>query len=208
MDYSDVYHTVGIFDDVLTADQIGKLQAYDHTAPQTIVPYEYYKETRSEEDLLFFFGDRSGFDTFANAREFEYNQGCNLTYYFDDIGKTLHTSDHDVFFKTVVEEAVAELSYQSENLSIVFLADESCIYQGQDMRNLTTCVRGIAKVTQNFKEYNEITVDESIRLGKLGINQLYKNGYTEYVDVDVHMSTVSSAKVNVHTIIPLCEAYN
>ena len=129
----------------------------------------------------------------------------NGTYYFRTIGKTLTKSDNDTFFKTVVDEAIAEVNYKSERLTVTFHTDESCIYQGDGMDRTTACVRGIAEVKLNVKP-TELEGAETALLCKLGFTQLYQ-GKTMYIDIDVHMNTQPNYNVNIHTIAPLGEAY-
>jgi len=207
VDYSGTYYTVGIYGgDELTIEQIDKLQAYPHTAPERAITYAQGQAKYNASNLKFYYGDRSGFDTFANAREHLYHtMERNGTYYFRTIGKTLTKSDNDTFFKNVVDEAIAEVSYKSENMTVTFHADESCIYQGDGMDRTTACVRGIAEVKLNVKPI-ELDGAETALLCKLGFTQLYQ-GKTMYIDIDVHMNTQPNYNVNVHTIAPLGEAY-
>ena len=207
VDYSGTYYTVGIYGgDELTIEQIDKLQAYPHTAPERAITYAQGQAKYNASNLKFYYGDRSGFGTFANAREHLYHtMERNGTYYFRTIGKTLTKSDNDTFFKNVVDEAIAEVSYKSENMTVTFHADESCIYQGDGMDRTTACVRGIAEVKLNVKPI-ELDGAETALLCKLGFTQLYQ-GKTMYIDIDVHMNTQPNYNVNVHTIAPLGEAY-
>ena len=207
VDYSGTYYTVGIYGgDELTIEQIDKLQAYPHTAPERAITYAQGQAKYNASNLKFYYGDRSGFGTFANAREHLYHtMERNGTYYFRTIGKTLTKSDNDTFFKNVVDEAIAEVSYKSENMTVTFHADESCIYQGDGMDRTTACVRGIAEVKLNVKPI-ELDGAETALLCKLGFTQLYQ-GKTMYIDVDLHMNTQPNYNVNVHTIAPLGEAY-
>ena len=207
VDYSGTYYTVGIYGgDELTVEQIDKLQAYPHTAPERAITYAQGQAKYNASNLKFYYGDRSGFGTFANAREHLYHaMERNGTYYFRTIGKTLTKSDNDTFFKNVVDEAIAEVSYKSENMTVTFHADESCIYQGDGMDRTTACVRGIAEVKLNVKPI-ELDGAETALICKLGFTQLYQ-GKTMYIDIDVHMNTQPNYNVNVHTIAPLGEAY-
>ena len=206
VDYSGTHSVVGIYADTLTADEITKLQAYPHTAPERAITYAQGQAKYNASNLKFYYGDRSGFGTFANAREHLYHtMERNGTYYFRTIGKTLTKSDNDTFFKNVVDEAIAEVSYKSENMTVTFHADESCIYQGDGMDRTTACVRGIAEVKLNVKPI-ELEGAETALLCKLGFTQLYQ-GKTMYIDVDVHMNTQPNYNVNIHSIVPLGEAY-
>ena len=206
VDYSGTYSVVGIYADTLSAEEITKLQAYPHTAPERAITYAQGKTKYTGDTLKFYYGDRTGFDTFANAREHLYHtMERNGTYYFRTIGKTLTKSDNDTFFKTVVDEAIAEVTYKSERLTVTFHTDESCIYQGDGMDRTTACVRGIAEVKLNVSPL-ELEGAETALLCKLGFTQLYQ-GKTMYIDIDVHMNTQPNYNVNIHTIAPLGEAY-
>lgn len=206
VDYSDTYGAVGIYGGNLTAAEITRLQAYPYTAPKSAVTYEQGKAAYDTNTLRFYYGDRSGFGTFANAREHLYNtMDRNGTYYLPALGKTLTGSDNDAFFSAVVEEAIAEVSYQSPRLTITFHADESCIYQGDGMDRTTACVRGIAEVTLHAAP-TELAGSETAMLCDLGFTQLYADK-TMYMDLDVHMNTQPTCNVNIHTIVPLGEAY-
>lgn len=76
VDYSGTYGVVGIYTDTLTAGDITKLQAYPHTAPERAITYEQGKAKYNASTLKFYYGDRSGFATFANAREHLYHTIC------------------------------------------------------------------------------------------------------------------------------------
>ena len=183
-----------------------RLQAYPYTAPEKAITYEQGKANYDAATLEFYYGDRSGFDTFANAREHLYHtMERNGTYYFRAIGTTLNGSDNDTFYKTVVEEAVARVNYQSERLSVVLHADTSCICQGDGMDRTTACVRGIAEVKLHVSP-TKLEGAETALLCKLGFTQLYE-GKTMHMDVDVHMNTQPNYNVSIRSIVPLGEAY-
>ena len=206
VDYSDTYKTVGIYGDTLTVDQIERLQAYPYTAPEKAITYEQGKANYDATILEFYYGDRSGFDTFANAREHLYHtMERNGTYYFRAIGRTLNGSDNDTFFKAVADEAAAEVNYQSERLTVALHTDTSCICQSEGMDRTTACVRGIAEVKLHVPP-TELEGAETALLCKLGFTQLYESK-TMYMDVDVHMNTQPNYNVNVHSIVSLGEAY-
>lgn len=206
VDYSSTHGVVGIYNDTLTIEEINKLQAYAHTAPERAITYAEGQTKYNAGTLEFYYGNRTGFDNFANAREHLYHtMERNGTYYFRTIGKTLNNSDTDTFFKYVVDEAIAEVNYKSERMTVTFHADESCIYQGDGMDRTTACVRGIVEVKLNVKP-TELEGAETAMLCDLGFTQLYQ-GQVMYIDVDVHMNTQPNYNVNIHSIVPLDEAY-
>lgn len=206
VDYSGKYQTVGIYADELTAEQITKLQAHPYTQPEYALGYEEAKTRYNESTLKFLYGDRSGFETFANAREYVYHtMERKGTFTFVKLGKTLKISDADTYFKYVVDEAIAGINYESERLTVTFHADESCIYQPDSMDRTVATVRGIAEVKLNVHP-QKLEGAETALLCKLGFTQLYE-GKTMYIDVDIHMNTQPDYNVNIHTIAPLGEAY-
>ena len=206
VDYCNTYKVVGIYDDVLTAEQIAKLQAYDYTQPDNAISYETAKARHDAETLAFYYGtDRESFGVYANAREHLYHTlERNGTYYFEKTAKVMNGGDNDTFYQNVVDEAVAEVSYQSERLTIKLYADTSCIYQADAIDALTTAVRGIAEVDLKVKA-TELTGEEVARLCDLGFTKL-QQGVTLYSNVDIHMNTQPGYKVNIHTIVPLDDA--
>lgn len=207
VDFSETYNTVGIYADILTAEQISRLREYDYTQPEGAVSYETYKIKRSREDLNHFYGtDRDAFGNFANAREHLYHSiQRNGTYHFDSINKTIVDGGNDLFYKFVVEEAISEIEYCSERVAINFVTDESCIYQADDVSGLNCAVRGIIEA-QIYVDPYELSGEELVRLCKLGFSHL-ERGTVMRVDVDVHMSTSSARNINCTTIVPLCVSY-
>ena len=73
------------------------------------------------------------------------------------------------------------------------------------MDRTTACVRGIAEVKLHVPP-TELEGAETALLCKLGFTRLYESK-TMYMDVDVHMNTQPNYNVNVHSIVPLGEAY-
>ncbi len=191
---------------LMTEEHIEKLQAYDYTQPQLAVSYEEAKTRYSASTLNFLYSDRSGFEDFTAAREHLYNTMSRInTYHFPAFGVTLTGASNESFFEHVIDEAIAEVSYESERLTVIFHADESCLYQADTMDRITATVRGTAEVRLHVKP-TELKAAETGLLCKLGFTQLYQ-GQTMYIDVDVHMNTQPVYNVNIHTIVPLSEAY-
>jgi hypothetical protein len=210
VDYSDVYNVVGIYSDVLTAEQITKLRAYPYTQNEHAVSYETSKATDTEQELIYFYGsDRDSFNGafgYANAREHLYNCISRIaTYHFKAIDKVIKAAANDEFFDLVVQEAKAEVAYTSDNISFEFTADSSCIYQEDHVNGITTAVRGIVAMTCHIKP-TELPGDEMAMIGHYGYTQV-QQGVTVYIPVDIHMNTQSNYNVNINTIVPLDGQY-
>jgi hypothetical protein len=207
VDYSDVYRTVGIYQGELTAEEIATLRGYDYTQPEYAIGYAEAKTMYSADDLAYFYGtDRETFTTFANAHEHLYHTlNRSGKYYFKDIETIMDNGTTEVFYSNVVKQAIAEVSYQSERLTVSFRTDNSCIYQADDIDSLTTCVRGIVTARLSVKP-TELTGAETAMLCRIGYTQLYKN-VDLHIPVDVHMNTTPDYRVNVHTFVALGEAY-
>lgn len=203
VDYCDTYKVVGIYNDVLTAEQITKLQAYAYTRPDNAVSYESAKARSDAESLAFHYGtDRDRFDVYANAREHLYHTlERNGAYSFEKLGTVLTGGDNDTFYQNVVKETAARISYQSERLTIRFYTDTSCIYQADTVNSLTATVRGIAEVDLKVKA-TELTSEEIARLCDLGFTKL-QPGKLLYSSIDVHMNTRPNYRVDINTIVPL-----
>lgn len=208
VDWASAYSTACFYDDVLTAEQIAKLQAYDYTLPLLYETYEDYLAKRGEERAALMYGtDRHTFHIFANAREHLYHtaQGGGLTK-FPTIEETINVHN-DIercgYFQLLVEETIAQMSYNSSRLSVEFMADTSCIYQADNKDNLGCVVRGICAITL-LTDFQKCTGDEQALMYKLGIRETYPN-QTVYIDMDVHMDTAIGKSINL--IVPLSETY-
>ncbi len=186
VDYSGTYRMVGIYSDVLTAEQIASLQALPYTKPEGMLGYEDAKQRYDADTLAYFYGtDRENFQTFANAREHLYHM--------------TNSGNADSFYADVVDLAVATLAYDSDNMTVKFLADTSCIYQSDSMNRLTCAVRGIAEVELKV-EPMELTGRETAMLCELGFTQLAKD--EQSIPVDVHMNARDGNDITPHTIVP------
>ena len=186
VDYSSTYHTVGIYSDVLSAEQIAKLMALPYTQPVGALGYKDAKLRYDASTLAYYFGsDRDSFQTYANAREHLYHMTKNR--------------NMDEFYLNVVEMAVNTINYSSENMTVEFLTDSSCIYQPDCMDRLTCAVRGFAVVELNVSPL-ELTGRETAMLCELGFTQLAKG--TQSIPVDVHMNARDGNDITPHTIVP------
>lgn len=205
VDYSDVYRTVGIYKDKLTADEIQTLRSYAYTQPSDAMSYAEAKESWLAGSIDFYYGDskiRESFGSFANAHEYLYRSGeRSARYGFAAIETIMENGKTEDFYANVIKEAVAEVNYSSERLTVTFRTDYAGIYQSDSMSGITTCVRGIADVHLNVHP-TKLTGEETLLLCKLGYNQLYQ-GENASNPVDIHMNTSSSYTVNIHTIVPL-----
>lgn len=207
VDYSDVYRTVGIYLDELTAEEIATLRGYAYTQPEYAIGYAEAKTMYSEVDLAYYYGtQRDSFTDFPNAHEYLYHTLARTgKYYFKGIKAIMENGSDDSFYTNVIKEAVAEVEYKSERLTVAFRTDNSCIYQADTINSLTTCVRGIVTAKLCVKP-TELTGAETDLLCSLGYTQLYKDQAMS-IPVDVHMNTQPNYQVNVHTFVPLGEAY-
>lgn len=206
VDYSSTPAAVCIYDDVLTPEQIVRLQSYPYTLLDGASPLERYKANHSAEDVEYCYGNRDGFGLFANAREFLYHTVARIVpYNVPALGKTVNPGNADTFYDLVTKEAAAEVGYSSERLTVSFLTDESTLYQPDDVSCITCTVRGIACVRLHVKP-QELTGPETVLLCNLGFTQLYQDK-DMYIDVDVHMNTSSKYPVNINNIVPLSDAY-
>lgn len=204
VDYSDTYNTVGIYNDVFDGDTIQQLQSYAYTFKDDVFAagggfYEYCLELgETDEYMENAFRDRSGFDNeygFANAREHLYNiENFTVAYNFDDIGAWVGGSD--LYYDCIVREAIAELSYTSENVEFEFIADTSCIYQSGDATRQSVVVRGVMKCTVLGNSLDWTTEDNDFWRWRFSeIFNYVPQGATIYVPVDVHMSTIAGSTV-------------
>ncbi len=191
VDYSSTYHTVGIYSDVLTAEQISMLTSLPYTQPKEALGYEEAKERYDADTLAFLYGtDRDGFQSFANAREHLYHMTSE--------------SNVDEYYADVVRQAADAVDYDSKNLTVRFLADTSCVYQSDSMDRLTCAVRGIAVVQLKVSPL-ELTGSETAMLCALGFKKLAIG--TMCIPVDIHMNAGTGRTVSLHTIAPAGDQY-
>jgi hypothetical protein len=191
VDYSSTYHTVGIYSAVLTAEQISMLTALPYTQPKETLGYEEAKERYDADTLTFLYGtDREAFQSYANAREHLYH----MTF----------ESNVDEYYAGVVRQAADAVDYDSENLTVRFLADTSCIYQSDSMDRLTCAVRGIVVVQLNVSPL-ELTGSETAMLCALGFKKLDVG--TMYIPVDIHMNVGTGRTSSLHTVAPAGDQY-
>ena len=207
VDWASYHNTACFYDDVLTPEQIAKLQAYEYTQPEVAVSYEDYLARNGAEKTTKRYGtDRHTFNVFANAREHLYHNNSRIaTYYFESTDTALRGSNPDTFYQLVAKEAAALVGYESERLTVEFLTDTSCIYQADSIDQIGCVVRGIASVTLHTHP-QKLSGAEDAMIVNLGFSHLATD-VTTYVDVDVHMNTAADYKVDINTIVPLCENY-
>lgn len=205
VDYSNAYKTVGIYHDELTAEEIATLRSYDYTQPTTATGYEESKaKNKSQSYMNFYYGGaiRETFGNYANAREYLY-QGRDIvagTRVFPNLNLTLTNPNTEEFYDAVVREAQAAMAYNSENLSVEFRTDDSCIYHADNKNFLTAAVRGIVVVKLNVAP-TALSGREAAALCTFGFSQLCQ-GVELYSPIDIHMNTASS-NVTINTYAPL-----
>jgi len=206
VDYSGYYNTVGIYNDVLTAKQIEKLQDYEYTTTSPGA-YEQAKVQYSEATLELLYGEaRESYTTFANAREDLYR--ANKT-----AGKSV-----DQYYAGVVASAIDSVAYSSENLTIEFLTDSSCIYQADAPTDGDVAVRGILKVTRKADMIKDFSDEDKTALNTFlsALNGMLAGTVDVYLplnetvcwDVDAHMVKAAGGTPYLRQMIRLCEAYD
>ena len=172
VDYSNEYHVVGIYQDVLSVADIERLQAYDYTLPSSLT----------------FKGPRTG--DFANAREQLYNgliKAGERTKYFPQSNVYVSSKSED-FFSGVVDEVVATLNIDNDAFYCHFVADESCIYSPDPESTVYTVVRGIATV-EIKKTINDLSGDEIVLLGDdMQMDEFLYSGIRYTFDYDVYVN--------------------
>lgn len=207
VDFSDAFHTVGIYQAELTAEEIATLRGYAYTQPEYAIGYENAKTMYSDGDLSYYYGtQRDSFTNFANAHEYLYHTLARTgKYYFKGIETIMENGSDEAFYANVVKEAITEVAYQSERLTVSFRTDNSCIYQADAINSLTTCVRGIMTARLSVNP-TELTGAETAMLCRIGYTRLYKD-VDMSIPVDVHMNTTPNYRVSVHTFVALDEAH-
>lgn len=160
VDYSNIYKTVGIYQDVLTADEIEKLhsyQRYDYMIGSSYNEALINKSSLSAADASKYSYLKEFTESFASAREIMYDENIESSRirYFNDLGITGAPCNEDLYFETLVKEAVAELNWQSEGLNIEFRTDTSCIYATPDASSRTFSVRGYLVITYANNNWTE-----------------------------------------------------
>ncbi len=144
VDYADYYRTVGIYNDVLSKEEIERLSSYPLDAVcNTGTPLPRYALVDGRNS------------TFANCRELEWSDNNGA---FHNSQKTL-------------DEAISEMNYHSDNLDIEFRTDASCFYNIRPiddeygyLKAGRPSVRGVISMTRkgeytqtDFEKYWEIT---------------------------------------------------
>lgn len=206
VDYADAFRVVGIFSDVLTAEEIAQLRSYAYTEPNNNVSYESAKASGkyTNDELIMHYGEyRHTFGSFANAREFEYydfNGGITLR--CNDLGKTVVANNAGEYMDAIVKEAIEEIAFSSQNLTVEFRADQSCVYQSDDMNGVSICVRGIVTATVHG-DISSLNYSELDILFKMGFPEFPEKGASAEQFIDVHMNLLPGYNVHINTIINL-----
>lgn len=172
VDYSDYWRTVGIYQDVLTRDNIKKYRAYDYTTrtDNESLTYKSDKKNSSEKEWAiwgkYWGNDREEFSSsYETAHEHLYQMfsAANPIYSFPSINVTLSDPSADEFFDTLVQEARNSLNIDNERLTLQFITDSSCIYQ-PDEQGSYVAVRGTL-VLQLHTAFSNLTPDERDLIG-------------------------------------------
>ena len=185
----------------LTPERITELLSMPRTVSDTAVTFEAAKKLFPSDTLEFLYGDRSGFSDFAGAHQHLMELSRYGTYCFDKLGVTASVASSPEFCRLVMQEAAAELAYRSDRLTVEFLTDESCLYQPDDMDNLSCTVRGVVKIHLLVKP-TQLTAPELAMLCSFGVEKA-RQGMVIEAPVDVHMNTVSGCLISRNAIIPL-----
>lgn len=203
VDYSDAFRVVGIYSDILTAEEIATLRAFDYSMPRNALTYDEYDGSR-RDDLYGLY--RHTFGNFANSHEYLYHSGNYLLdSSFNDLGKVTDSDTEAEFYDLLIAEAAAELGYNSEELVISFRADQSCIYQPDDTDYVNITIRGIVTVTINRDWTYELSNAGGILYDKLDLPRRPKNGVPTEFYIDVHMHILPTYNVYVNNCVVLGE---
>jgi len=212
VDFSDTRNVVGIYMDKLTSAQITKLRSYGYTQSKGAVSYASAQSTFTAEQMAYNYGiDRSSFAGaygYSNSREHLYNiSGLwgNTTKILKTLNKTIKGETNEEFYSYVVKEAVADIAYDSSNVTFSFIGDSSGLYQEDNMDRVTTTVRGIIVMTCKVNPTSLNGTEMTARVN-FGLTGSTKVGVTYYVPVDIHMNTAGST-VYMKTIVPLDSQY-
>jgi len=137
VDYSAAFRTIGIYQDVLSPEEIETLHQYELTYGKEAYTYEERVEKKGQADADEHFPYRKEqMDSFSNARECLYDSFAEAPtkYWAENLNQYISCKDEDAFFDLLVKETVAELSYVAEHevmyqrAHIEFRADASSIY--------------------------------------------------------------------------------
>ena len=204
VDYSDYFNVVGIYQDVLSAEQIETLRAYPHTQSVRAISYEQYKKEQPSDKVDYFYNQgRESFlsaNGYANSREFAYkNAQFSAPQQLVSLDTLLESENADEYYDMIIREAVAEFSISTENISLSFITDSSCVYQEDDFTNLAIAIRGY--LVMEFHNVEAMTPEEIALAFSLGFDHLLE-GKTAYIPADVHMATAYDL-VEVHTTVAL-----
>ncbi len=206
VDYADAFRTVGIYSDVLTAEEIEELRSYPYTHPATYTTCEEAKSSYDADAFEYHFGKLNSyidsFTNFANAHEYLYSIVTHSAKYtFDSVGTTLYQATTSEFYDTLAREAAAKIAYSSERVTVEFRTDTSCIYQADCHASITQAVRGIVTAKLHVHAL-DLTNEELSMLTRLGFKER-PTGVTLSHPIDVHMNTMSGYKININNVVVL-----
>ncbi|MBR2132828.1 MAG: copper amine oxidase N-terminal domain-containing protein [Oscillospiraceae bacterium] len=210
VDYSAIYKTVGIYQDVLTAEEIEKLHSYQrYGSVERTDDYEQKLAEGKEVDLERFCYHEEFQDSFASARELLYDSwydsvDATYTRKFPTLGISVPRNDEELYMESLVKEAKAFLDFDSENYKVEFRTDTSSIYSPPD-DDVFWNVRGYLVVT---------TTGEKTKEGRSHgseIKELFKNAgrsdaadiFPNWDDTSREVYDIAYGKSGYTTIVPV-----
>ena len=189
VDYSSKYKMVSIYDSSLSNEELQELHSLSFTLTEygSLLTYEAAAENHDSSYMSFYYGDRAGITSFADAREFLYeNATAGLTCRYPALGCTVRPESTSEYLELIVSEATLEVEAKaSGNLGITFMTDDSCIYQPDAMTG-ETAVRGYCVINVNA-DANNLTHEELVFLDRIGVNDGIVKGAKITVPLDCHM---------------------
>ncbi len=212
--YSDAYGTVGIYNDVLTADEIETLRAYEYTVIDGFTTYEEAKAMKAYQKapILLEAAYGKNRETFAysfeNAHEFLYNDDAvrGITYQFEKLGSvSAGPSTMTEFWDKIIEEVRAEINYESEHVKFEVHTDTSMIYMPDSSSLTDVVVRGMVYITYGNDAIRNMSHAEHSRRAELWPNLSIVEGGTYVIPMDFVVGTLYPALTNVYHFEPLSE---
>ena len=214
VDYADAFRVVGIYSELLTAEEIEELRSYGYTLPDDGTRYEDYKSRHTEEETIDRYGAyRETFArNFANAHEYLYStDGLNIAngHYpaiiCNDLGKTVTAKSPAEFYAAIAAEAAVEIAYSSKNLTISFKADQSCVYQPDTMDNIEVTVRGILTVTLNVDAKEMTNKEIHMLFNTYGVSEVPETGIASSYPCDIHLYLTPGGNVSINNVVMLAK---
>lgn len=176
VDYSSIYKTVGIYQGLLSAEEITKLHSYQRFGSvEKTGEYEKLILAEKQIDLEDFCYHTEFQDSFASARELCYDAWNDSlpgnVRKFPTLGIDVPEDDEECYMASLVKEAKAYLDFEGQNYKVEFRTDPSSIYSPPD-DGWFWSVRGYLHVTQT-KSYDDLSSAEKKHASK--IRALFQN---------------------------------